>query len=221
MYVYFYFRTQFLGIYVITKTTEKFWEKYEKFKKNFQDKFWQDDEIRVNIEVTNIDYYEDLATSEDVTDAKFDNKLVTEEIIEEKEQIPLERSEYDDVDEDAPEICYFEVVEDDDDFFYSYELFDSVFEWFYYVCLKFFKIHEYTDTNIGGFYSFLLLFLLFFFLVYDCISNIAVYTQYFNQRHAYQLVRNQPRRYNQLFSCIQETAFCTISFSCLYLTCFI
>lgn len=213
---------------MITKTTEKFWEKCEKFKKDFQEwylsiqnKFWQDDIIQTHVEVTNIDYYEDLGTSEEITDTTINNNLTAREITGEKEQIFLDICEDDDLDEDGQEIVFFEVVEDEDDFFYSYELFDSALEWFYYVCVKFFRIQEYTEINIVVFYGFIVAFIFFFFLVYDCIGNIAAFTQYFNQRHAYQLVRNQPRRYNQLLSCIQETAFCTISFSCLYLTCFI
>lgn len=71
------------------------------------------------------------------------------------------------------------------------------------------------------FYGFMIVLLFFFVLVYDCIGNISTFTQYFNQRHAYQLRRNQPRRYHQLLGCFQETTVCSLSFLYLYLACFI
>lgn len=82
------------------------------------------------MEITNanIDYYEDLAISETVTDAKLESSPFSEDTTEEEGQLVLEKSEYDDVDEDAPEVYYFTVVEDDEDIFYNYEYFDSISE---------------------------------------------------------------------------------------------
>lgn len=215
---------------MISKTTAKFWEKYEKFKKNFQEwylsfqnMFGQDDIIQTNIEVTNIDYYEDLAIANNVVDAKVENKSSFKNVVEENEngQMAIKKSEYDDVSEDTPEIYYIQVVGDDDDLFdTTYENFDSTLEWFYYVCLNYFRIQDYTALNIVDFYGFFAVVFIFFLLIYDCINNLASFTQFFNQRHAYQMGRNQPRRCHQLLSCFQETTVSSIYFLYVYLTCF-